>query len=135
MDPNDPLSRGEYLDDEKDKPKDPKTRTVQSPKSGVVFDPTSQSQERGAVFDEVRRFVDMLSNEEKIVLVHKSNDISDESVASIIKKSRPTVAKIKADSFHKVKNKFLSEVDLSNHEFAMHALIDELSSQIEGIQP
>ena len=97
--------------------------------------PTAQGQERGAVFDEVRRFADMLSNEEKIVLVHKSNDISDESVASIIKKSRPTVAKIKADSFHKVKNKFLSEVDLSNHEFAMHALIDELSSQIEGIQP
>ena len=97
--------------------------------------PTAQGQERGAVFDEVRRFVNSLSNEEKIVLVHKSNDISDESVASIIKKSRPTVAKIKADSFHKVKNKFLSEVDLSNHEFAMHALIDELSSQIEGIQP
>ena len=97
--------------------------------------PTAQGQERGAVFDEVRRFADMLSSEEKIVLVHKSNDISDESVASIIKKSRPTVAKIKADSFHKVKNKFLSEVDLSNHEFAMHALIDELSSQIEGIQP
>ena len=97
--------------------------------------PTAQGQERGAVFDEVRRFVNSLSNEEKIVLVHKSNDISDESVASIIKKSRPTVAKIKADSFHKVKNKFLSEVDLSNHEFAMYALIDELSSQIEGIQP
>ena len=97
--------------------------------------PTAQGQERGAVFDEVRRFVDILSNEEKIVLVHKSNDISDESVASIIKKSRPTVAKIKADSFHKVKNKFLSEVDSSNHEFAMHALIDELSSQIEGFQP
>lgn len=98
-------------------------------------DPTAQGQERSAVFDEVRRFADMLTNEEKIVLVHKSNDISDESVASIIKKSRPTVAKIKADSFLKVKNKFLSEVDLSNHEFAMHALIDELSSQIESFQP
>ena len=98
-------------------------------------DPTAQGQERGAVFDEVRRFADILTDEEKIVLVHKSNDISDESVALIIKKSRPTVAKIKADSLVKVKNKFLSEVDESNYEFAMHALIDELSSQIESLQP
>jgi len=116
----------------------PWTQTIlylDEPDYDTTNNPTTQGQERGAVFDEVRRFADILTNEEKIVLVHKSNDISDESVASIIKKSRPTVAKIKADSFHKVKNKFLSEVDLSNHEFAMHALIDELSSQIEGIQP
>lgn len=125
---------GEYLDDEKDKPKDPKTRTVQSPKSGAVFDPTSQSQERDAVFDEVRRFADILTDEEKIVLVHKSNGISDESVALIIKKSRPTLARIKEDSLRKVKDKFLSEVDVSNHEFAMQALIDELSSQVESLQ-
>ena len=116
----------------------PWTQTIlylDEPDYDTTNNPTAQGQERGAVFDEVRRFVNSLSNEEKIVLVHKSNDISDESVASIIKKSRPTVAKIKADSFHKVKNKFLSEVDSSNHEFAMHALIDELSSQIEGFQP
>ena len=116
----------------------PWTQTIlylDEPDYDTTNNPTAQGQERGAVFDEVRRFADILTNEEKIVLVHKSNDISDESVASIIKKSRPTVAKIKADSFHKVKNKFLSEVDSSNHEFAMHALIDELSSQIEGFQP
>jgi hypothetical protein len=116
----------------------PWTQTIlylDEPDYDTTNNPTAQGQERGAVFDEVRRFAEILTNEEKIVLVHKSNDISDESVASIIKKSRPTVAKIKADSFHKVKNKFLSEVDLSNHEFAMHALIDELSSRIEGIQP
>jgi len=124
----------EYLDDEKDKAKDPKTRTVQSPKSGAVFDPTSQSQERGAVFDEVRRFAGILTDEEKIVLVHKSNGISDESVASIIKKSRPTVARIKEVSLRKVKDKFLSEVDVGNHEFAMQALIDELSSHVESLQ-
>lgn len=97
--------------------------------------PTVQGQERNEVFEEVRRFADTLLDEEKIVLVHKSNDISDESVASIIKKSRPTVAKIKADSYLKVKNKFLSEVDVSDQEFAMQVLIDELTSQIESLEP
>ena len=100
----------------------------------TINNPTVQGQERDAVFDEVRRFADILTDEEKIVLVHKSNGISDESVALIIKKSRPTVARIKEVSLRKVKDQFLSEVDVSNHEFAMQALIDELSSHVESLQ-
>ena len=97
-------------------------------------DPTTQAQERNAVFDQARKFADMLSNEEKIVIVHKSNDISDDSVAAIIKKSRPTVAKIKGDAYIKVKDRFLTEVDVADQEFAMQVLIDELASQIESLE-
>jgi len=97
-------------------------------------DPTTQAQERNAVFEEARKFADMLSNEEKIVLVHKSNDISDDSIAAIIKKSRPTVAKIKGEAYKKVKDRFLTEVDVVDQEFAMQVLIDELASQIESLE-
>lgn len=97
-------------------------------------DPTTQAQERNAVFDQAREFADMLSNEEKIVIVHKSNDISDDSIAAIIKKSRPTVAKIKGDAYIKVKDRFLTEVDVVDQEFAMQVLVDELASQIESLE-
>jgi len=97
-------------------------------------DPTAQTQGRKIIFQEAKSFIRTLKDEEKIVLIHKSNKVSDDSIAEIIGVSRPTVAKIKESVLEKVKSQFLGEVDIDDRDFAMLVLLDELTNQIESLK-
>lgn len=98
------------------------------------IDPTAQAQGRKVILQEAKSFTGTLSDREKIVLVHKSNKVSDDSIAKIIGVSRPTVASIRESVLGKVKSQFLGEVDVNDRDFAMLALLDEITNQIESLK-
>jgi len=99
-----------------------------------AIDPTAQPQIQEIIFQEARSFIGQLSDEEKVVLVHKSQEISDDSIAKTIGVSRPTVAKIKEIVLEKVKSQFLNEIEVDDMDFAMRVLIDEIVNQTESLK-
>ena len=78
------------------------------------------------------RFLEKLSLEEKIVILFKSNDVSDGEIASQINKSRPTVAKMKIDGLSRVKSEFLAGIEPDLQNKAVSILLDQITIEVEG---
>lgn len=97
-------------------------------------DPTAQPQIKEVIFQEARSFVGRLSDKEKVVLVHKSQEISDIRIAKTIGVSRPTLAKIKGTVLEKVKSQFLNEIEVDDMDYAMQVLIDEIVNQTGSLK-
>jgi hypothetical protein len=97
--------------------------------------PTPEAADSGLdysnLMETVKAFADTLSETDRVVLLFKSQGLSDAAVAARVGRSRPWVADRKREVLARVESGLMNEVDSNQHSLAARLLLAEISARME----